>query len=161
MKVVMACLIIILLGVSSCLAASPDVSTPGMAWGDIFFPKGSAEISPEARQDLAELSAWLKKHPGAMVLLAGYDDQQTPEKDSIDLGWKRTKAVQDYLISRGVDAAKVNAISFGNTRGIVAGQGEEVWAKNRRVRYRAVESEPGTTPEDSIGGGVCQKCKRK
>ena len=161
MRIIMACLMFLLLGVSSCFAAGPDISTPGMSWGDIFFPKGSAELSPEAKQELAELSAWLKKHPGAMVLLAGYDDQQTPEKDSVELGWKRTKAVQGYLTSRGVDAAKVNAISFGNTRGIVAGQGEEVWAKNRRVRYRAVESEPGTTPEDSIGGGVCQKCKRK
>ena len=161
MKVLMEFLMFMLLGVSSCLAAGPDLSTEGMAWGDIFFQKGSAELSPEAKQELAELSAWLKKHPGAMVLLAGYDDQLTPENDSVELGWKRTKAVQGYLTSRGVDAAKVNAISFGNTRGIVAGQGEEVWAKNRRVRYRAVESAPGTTPEDSIGGGVCQRCKRK
>ncbi|MGB4783019.1 OmpA family protein [Candidatus Methylomirabilis sp.] len=141
-------------------AAGPDFSSGGMDWGDLYFSKGSAELSAEARQELAELAGWLKKHPDAMVLLAGYDDQRTPEKDSTDLGWNRTKAVQGYLSSRGVDAGKVNAISFGNTRGIVAGQGEAVWAKNRRVRYRAVESSPGTSREDSMGG-VCQRCKKK
>jgi outer membrane protein OmpA-like peptidoglycan-associated protein len=142
-------------------ASGPDFSSEGMAWGDIYFSKGSASLSSDARQDLAELAGWLKKHPDAMVLLAGYDDQRSPEEDSIEIGWKRTKAVQEYLTSRGVDTGKVNAISFGSTRGIVAGQGEEVWAKNRRVRYRAVEAPPGATPEDSVGGGVCQRCKRK
>jgi hypothetical protein len=129
---------ILLLMAAPVYAYGPDFSSEGMAWGDI----------------------WLKKHPDAMVLLAGYDDQRSQEEDSIELGWKRTKAVQEYLTSRGVDTGKVNAISFGNTRGIVDGQVEEIWAKNRRVRYRAVDSSPGTSPEDSMGG-VCQRCKRK
>jgi hypothetical protein len=40
-----------------------------------------------------------------MVLLAGYDDQRTPEKDSIEIGWKRTK-VQEFLTSRGLKQAR-------------------------------------------------------
>lgn len=159
MKRLMAIWILLLMAAPG-YASGPDFSSEGMAWGDIYFAKGSAELSTEARQELAELAGWLKKHPTAMVLLAGYDDQRTPEKDSVEIGWKRTKAVQEFLTSRGAEAGKVNAISFGNTRGIVAGQGEEVWAKNRRVRYRAVESSPGASPEDSMGG-VCQRCKRK
>ncbi len=160
MKIILATMIAVFVSANICMAAGPDLSTEGMAWGDIYFSKGKAELSNEARQELAELSAWLKKHPSAMVLLAGYDEQGTPENESVELGWKRTGAVQEYLASRGVPPAKINAISFGNTKGTAPGQSEYEQAKNRRVRYRAVESAEGSAKEDGIGG-VCQRCKRK
>lgn len=142
-----------------CGAQGPDYSISGTVWGDVYFARSSSELSPEAKKTLAEVAGWIKKHPGAMVLLAGYDEQRTPEKESIDLGWKRAAAVKDYLVSHGADPDKANTISFGNTRLALVGDSEEVYARNRRVRYRVV----GPTDTEKMEGmpsGVCQRCKR-
>ena len=123
------------------------------------FDAGSSQLTPKAKEDLDGVYAWMKKHPTYIVLLAGYDDQRTPEKESVVLGWKRAGAVKDYLVSLGADPDRVSAISFGNTRVAFSGSGEEVWAKNRRVRYRVV-APPNAEKMEGMPSGVCQRCKR-
>jgi outer membrane protein OmpA-like peptidoglycan-associated protein len=141
-------------------ADGPNYGITGSVWGDIYFDKGSAELSNNARKHVADIYEWTKKHPKASVLLAGYDDQRTPEKASIELGWKRTQAVKDLLVQLGADADRVNMISFGNTRVTAAGTNEEDLAKNRRVRYRVVEPSDSERIEGKPSG-VCQRCKKQ
>ncbi|MBI5189243.1 MAG: OmpA family protein [Nitrospirae bacterium] len=156
--VISALVFTIVLWAGAALAAGPEFGTEGTVWGDVYFAAESAELSGAAMKELDTLAAWTKGHPGAMVLLAGYDEQRTPEKESVALGWKRARAVSDYLVSKGADPGMVNSISFGNTKLAVTGDGEPVWSKNRRVRYRAVDmSGDGKDEEPS---GVCQRCKR-
>ena len=130
-----------------------------MVWGDVYFDKGSAALTDTAKKDLNDVSAWIKKHPASMVLLAGYDDQRAPEAEGMEIGWKRAGAVKDYLARLGVNPDRINAISFGNTKLAVTGQGEEVWSKNRRVRYRVVEP-GGNDKMEGMPSGVCQRCKK-
>jgi peptidoglycan-associated lipoprotein len=159
MKKLTVMLVLVLLACAPAFAQGPDYTISGTVWGDVYFARGGFELSPEAKKTLDEVADWTKKHPGAMVLLAGYDEKRTPEKESVELGWKRAGAVRDYLVSLGADPDKVNAISFGNTRSELIGETEEVYAKNRRVRYRVV----GPTDSEKMEGkpsGVCQRCKK-
>jgi len=130
-----------------------------MVSGDIYFGVKSAELTAEAKKTTDELYVWVRDHPGSTVLLAGYDDQRTPEKESVELGWKRAEAVRDRLISLGVAPNSVHAISFGNTKTAASGEGEAVWSKNRRVRYR-IAPPPGSEKTEGMPGGVCQRCKK-
>lgn len=127
-------------------------------WGDIFFRAYNAQLDSEARAKLDALYGWLEKNPASMLLLAGYDEQRTPRERSIELGLERAEAVRDYLVSKGADPARIKTISFGNTRVEYPGAGEEVWAKNRRVRYRVAPVEDPAKME-GMPSGVCQKCK--
>lgn len=139
--------------------AAASYNIESVAWGDVYFGAGSDELGPEARKTLDDLYLLVKDSPGSVVMLAGYDDQRTPPPESVVLGWKRVGAVKDYLVSLGADPESIKSISFGNTKVALPGEGEEVWAKNRRVRYRVM---PPQDPEKMEGApaGVCQKCKR-
>jgi peptidoglycan-associated lipoprotein len=152
--------VLVFIGASlAALAQGPDYTIQGSVWGDVYFGTGSAALTEKARKDLDDVSAWIKKRPTALVLLAGYDDQRTPEADSIELGAHRATSVSDYLASHGVDPGKINMMSFGNTKLAVTGSGEEVWSKNRRVRYRVVEPTDNGKME-GMPSGVCQRCKK-
>jgi len=137
----------------------PDYTIADAAWGDVYFAKGSHELTPEAKKTLDGLAAWLKGRPDSVVMLAGYDGPGLPEKESIELGWSRAKAVGDYLVKQGADGSKIKTISFGNTKIAVPGEDEEAMSKNRRVRYRVA----GPVDMEKMQGppsGVCQRCKK-
>jgi outer membrane protein OmpA-like peptidoglycan-associated protein len=154
-----AAFILAFLPAAACFAQGPDAGIQDMPVGDIYFATGSAELTDAAKKTVDEIFRYVNKRPGSMVLLAGYDDQRTPEKESVELGWKRANAVRDRLVKLGADAAAVNTISFGNTKVALSGEGEEVWARNRRVRYR-VAPPVGTEKMESMPSGVCQRCKK-
>jgi len=159
MRLAVAASVFFLALVSCGYAQAVDYNIESSAWGDVYFDTRSAELSPEARKTLDGLYSLVEDSPGSVVMLAGYDDQRTPAPESIALGWKRVGAVKDYLVSLGADPETVKNISFGNTKVAVPGTGEEVWSKNRRVRYRVA---PPTDPDKTEGmpASVCQKCKR-
>jgi peptidoglycan-associated lipoprotein len=51
------------------------------------------------------------------------------------LGWKRANEVMRYLVSLGIDAGRIDTVSYGKERPFVVGEGEESWAQNRRSHF--------------------------
>ena len=47
----------------------------------------------------------------------------------------KATTVKDYLVSLGVDAAKLSTISYGKERPFVEGHDESAWSKNRRTHF--------------------------
>lgn len=157
----LACVTAVIFGVVlwAASACAQDYSIQGMAYGDVYFGTGSAELRPDAKKTLDELHALMKDSPGSVLLLAGYDDRRTPRDESVALGWKRADAVKAYLVLQGADPEGIKTISFGSTKGTAEGDGEEAWSKERRVRYRLT---PPVDTEKAEGkpAGVCQRCKK-
>ena len=51
------------------------------------------------------------------------------------LGLTRANVVKQYLVSKGVAAARIETISYGKTRPIDPAHTAAAWAKNRRVEF--------------------------
>ncbi len=72
-------------------------------------------LKPEGKDALDKLYAEVKdldpKEGKAIVI--GYTDRIGSEKYNMDLGYRRAKAVADYLISKGVPPDKIDAQSKG------------------------------------------------
>ena len=72
------------------------------------------------------------------MILAGFtDDRGTPDYNR-GLGERRAQAVRESLIRGGVDALKVQTVSFGSEMPAATGRGEAAWAKNRRAEFGVV-----------------------
>ena len=54
---------------------------------------------------------------------------------NLALGEQRARAVRDYLVSLGVAAGRLHAVSFGKERPLDPASDEAAWAKNRRAHF--------------------------
>lgn len=102
---------------------------------DVFFDTNKADLKDEARTLLAANAAWMKQHPSVKVQLEGHCDERNTEEYNLALGWRRAFAVKDYLVTLGVDAARLGVVSYGEERPFASGHDESAWAQNRRVHF--------------------------
>ena len=99
----------------------------------IFFEVNSAALKPQAQQTLNQIADVVIKYPDFTMLVKGHTDSRGSEKYNQDLSERRAKAVQNYLIAKGVPAQRITAIGFGKTMSVASNDTAEGRQKNRRV----------------------------
>lgn len=78
---------------------------------------------------------WLLKFPSVEVLIEGHCDERGTIEYNIALGEKRAEAARNYLVSLGLNAAKVKIISYGKSKPLVQGVDEATYFQNRRAEF--------------------------
>jgi peptidoglycan-associated lipoprotein len=104
---------------------------------DVFFDFDRYAIKPEAARTLDVSIEWLKANPSALVLIEGHCDERGTNAYNLVLGERRARAAQDYLTARGVEAARIMTISYGEERPGCTERNETCWARNRRAHFLA------------------------
>ncbi|HXK11385.1 MAG TPA: peptidoglycan-associated lipoprotein Pal [Vicinamibacteria bacterium] len=113
-------------------AAGPEESSP---LADIHFELDSAALTDASRATLEKHALWLQGHREARVTVEGHCDERGTVEYNLALGEQRARATRDYLVSLGVAAGRLRAVSFGKERPLDTGTGEAAWAKNRRAHF--------------------------
>ena len=103
------------------------------------FGFDSAEFTPEARAILDEQAAILEKESDVKVEIAGYTDSIGSEEYNQGLSERRAKAVEEYLISKGISAHRLKTVGYGKSRPIAPNDTREGRAKNRRVELNVLK----------------------
>jgi len=102
----------------------------------IFFEKGSAELSEEAKQVLREIAPVLKSS-GRFIRVEGHTCDLPIHTPKFPSNWElsvaRAVSVVRYLIACGVPAGRLSAVGYGEFRPMVPNTGEENRRLNRRV----------------------------
>ncbi|MCU0236685.1 MAG: peptidoglycan-associated lipoprotein Pal [Acidobacteria bacterium] len=78
---------------------------------------------------------WLLKFPSVEVLVEGHCDERGTIEYNIALGEKRAEAAKNYLVSLGLNTAKVKIISYGKSKPLVQGVDEATYFQNRRAEF--------------------------
>jgi peptidoglycan-associated lipoprotein len=117
-----------------------------LSFDPLYFAFNSDELLPEARQSLDSLAAYLSKHAGASVTISGHCDERGTAEYNLALGERRAAAARTYLSRLGVDPSRVKLISYGSERPALVGDGENVWAKNRRDEFQVAGTGKTTAP---------------
>ena len=99
----------------------------------VYFGFDSAELAGEAKATLDRQAAFLNVNPTMVVIIEGHADERGTREYNLALGDRRAVAVRDYLLAKGLNAARVRTVSYGKERPAVSGSNEESWAKNRRA----------------------------
>jgi peptidoglycan-associated lipoprotein len=100
----------------------------------VFFGFNKSNLVPDAKSTLDRQAAWLGKYAQNNVQLAGNCDERGTEEYNLALGQHRADSARDYLVAKGVAAARINTISYGKDRPIALGHDEQAWAQNRNVQ---------------------------
>ena len=65
-------------------------------------------------------------------MIEGHCDERGTREYNLALGERRATAVKNYLVALGIDANRMQTISYGKERPAVLGDDEAAWAQNRR-----------------------------
>ena len=114
--------------ISAQLQSSLEASVPTV----VYFGFDKDEITEDSAAVLAQQASWLLSNPNANVNLAGHTDAVGSDEYNFDLAMRRAKAVENYLISQGVNPAQMQSVvSRGEVDLAVATEKRE--RLNRRV----------------------------
>lgn len=102
----------------------------------VLFVSGDAGLTASGQRLLQGLAALLKRHPGA-ILVEGHADNRPVTSGKYPSNWElsaaRASSVVRYLIGQGLDAARLRALGYGDTRPKASNETAEGRAANRRV----------------------------
>lgn len=99
----------------------------------VFFDYNSFNITEAAKSILNTQIEWLKSSPNIKIMVEGHCDERGTREYNIALGEKRALSAKNYLINGGVEAARIQIISYGKERPAYFGSTEDSYAKNRRA----------------------------
>jgi peptidoglycan-associated lipoprotein len=86
----------------------------------VSFAVGQSRLTRGARRDLERLSACLLRAPDKRIQVEGRCDQRGSDALNDRLGHARATAIRNFLILRGIQPQRLEAISFGKRRPICA-----------------------------------------
>ena len=114
----------------------------------VFFEYDSDEITPTAEAKLQAKAAVLRANPGVRIRIEGHCDQRGSTEYNLALGQRRAEAVRAYLVSLGIDGARLSTLSYGKERPLVEGEDEEAFARNRRAEFAVTGGTLTTVPAE-------------
>lgn len=107
----------------------------GYEWQNILFDFDKSDVKSEYFKILAEVSAFMKEHPKARVVLAGYTDNIGTREYNMKLSHRRAASIRNYLVEKeGIDANNITLSGFGFDEPVASNKTKEGRAKNRRVQ---------------------------
>lgn len=107
---------------------------------NIYYDVDKYDIRQDARPTLNELVKVLQLNPDLKIELGSHTDCRAEDDYNLELSQKRAQAAVDYLVSAGVDAARLIAKGYGETNlavNCVCEQCTEAeHQKNRRTSFK-------------------------
>ena len=106
---------------------------------NIFFDSGKYDLLPESYSELDRLFKVLKDNKGLQIEIGGHTDAVGSDTNNMTLSNNRANAVMNYLVTKGIDASRLSAKGFGETKFIATNDTEEGKQLNRRVEFVILE----------------------
>jgi len=102
----------------------------------IVFDTNSAQINDSEVVKFDKYVVYLKNVSTAKIILEAHTDSVGNEAYNLELSQKRAQSAKAQLISMGIDAQRITATGYGETKPLVANNSAANMAKNRRVTAR-------------------------
>ena len=104
-----------------------------LTFDDVYFDFDRSTLRPEALRLLDDAVTKLQANPGRNIVIEGHTCSIGTAEYNLALGDRRAASVRDYLISRGVPAARMQTRSYGEEAPKYDNSREETRRLNRRA----------------------------
>jgi len=99
----------------------------------IYFDTDRYNVDSQDAAALQTQAQWLQRYPQKRATIEGHADERGTRDYNLALGERRANATKNYLTSLGIDASRINTISYGKERPVALGSDEGSWSRNRRA----------------------------
>ena len=100
------------------------------------FESGNDKLTADSKYELDNLIELMVNNSKMNVELSGHTDNVGDAKTNLDLSNKRALAVKEYLVNRGIEATRLKATGFGQTRPIDTNDTDAGRQNNRRTELK-------------------------
>lgn len=128
---------------------------------DVYFQRGSAELTPEGADRLDSLVSVIREQYGDRpIRVEGYADD-LPVRDTTELpyvdNWELSAAraasvVRFFQWGHDIAPSRFEVVGYGSHRPLVPNTSAENRARNRRVRIAVLPEQFGYQPPDTLTG---------
>ena len=98
----------------------------------VYFAFDSSVIQSGEKSKLAAVADFLKGNAADAVKIEGHCDERGTEEYNRALGERRALALREALVGMGIEASRVDTISYGKDKPADPGHDDAAWKKNRR-----------------------------
>jgi outer membrane protein OmpA-like peptidoglycan-associated protein len=102
----------------------------------VYFETNKDIIKSASHKLLNDIAEILIAHSELTgIRIEGHTDDRGSAEHNKDLSQRRAEAVRRYLIERGVEAERLQAVGYGEEKPVVSGNNASAWSQNRRVDF--------------------------
>ena len=99
----------------------------------VLFTVDKSDLRPDALEVLNSQLKWLEDKKFLPITIQGHADEQGTREYNLALGARRANAVKNYFLDKGIEAGRINIVTYGKERPLRVCSNEECWSKNRRA----------------------------
>jgi peptidoglycan-associated lipoprotein len=122
-------------GSATATTTIPVMRRQVITFDDVHFDFDMSSLRPDAIMILDRAVMTLQANPTLTVTIEGHTDSVGTAEYNISLGERRANAVRDYLLNRGIAAARMRTVSYGEERPIDTNDTDAGRAMNRRAHF--------------------------
>jgi peptidoglycan-associated lipoprotein len=104
----------------------------------VYFDFDSQTVRASENGKIQEIANFMKQS-SSDIIIAGFTDERGTAEYNRGLGDRRAGAVRESLIGQGVEANRIQTVSFGLEMPADSGHSESAWAKNRRAEIGVIK----------------------
>jgi peptidoglycan-associated lipoprotein len=101
----------------------------------IHFEFDKSDIRPDDRSLLDRKAAIMGTNQSLRVRISGHADERGSDEYNLALGSRRAAAAKSYLVNKGIEASRIETVSYGEERPLEPGHDENAWFANRRDEF--------------------------
>lgn len=112
------------------------VEVERVVFPDVAFQFNSSRLTDLGKGKVYLVAQKLKEKTDVVVALEGHTDYMGSDEYNQKLGLRRAETVMKELAGLGIEASRMSAASFGESKPVVGDQTDWARAVNRRVEFR-------------------------
>ncbi len=102
----------------------------------VNFENDQAVLDLAARAILDDVSTSMKNQANVSVEIGGHTDSNGSDTYNQMLSQERAESVRQYLISHGIEASRLTAMGYGESKPVASNDTAEGRSENRRVEFK-------------------------
>lgn len=107
---------------------------------NILFETGKFVLLSESMTELDKIVSILRENPALKVQISGHTDNVGKDPDNLVLSASRAKAVVEYIITKGILAARLTHKGFGAAQPVADNSTERGRSLNRRTEMTVISN---------------------
>lgn len=111
----------------------PEARTPGFVLNGVLFDSNRATIKEESFPRLDRVVEYMTYVPTARIRVTGHTDNVGDPRRNQRLSEARAEAVRAYLVEKGINGDRIEAVGYGDQQPVADNDTEEGRQRNRRI----------------------------